>query len=73
MFGPKNYDRQKIGQHFFVKIKPITAEIMMIWTNVAMAYMFPWQMSLWQLASFKHGPKILDLKFGLNLVSNNWD
>ena len=35
----KNYDPQKIG----FKIGPATAEIMMIWTNVARTYMLPRQ------------------------------
>ena len=34
--------------------------------------MLPRKMSPWQLASFKHAPKILPLKFGQNRVSNNW-
>ena len=36
-------------------------------------HMLPGQMSPWQFASFKYGPKLLPLKFGQNWVSNRWD
>ena len=33
----------------------------------------PGNMSQWQLASIKEGPRNLPLKFGQNRVSNSWD
>ena len=35
--------------------------------------MVPRQMSLWQFASVKDGPRNLPRKFGQNWVSNSWD
>ena len=35
--------------------------------------MLPGQMSLWQLASVKDGPRNLPLKFGPNRATNSWD
>ena len=35
--------------------------------------MLPWQMSLWELASVKEGPRNLHLKFGQNRVSISWN
>ena len=34
----KNYDPKKLGPKCLVKIGPVTAEILLIWTNVARAY-----------------------------------
>ena len=34
----KNYDPKKLGQKCLVKIRPVTAEILLIWTNVTTAY-----------------------------------
>ena len=72
-FGPRTFKSTKFithqnwGPKSLVKIGPVTAEILMMWTNVARAYMLPGQMS----PSFKHGPKILPLKFGQNQDSYN--
>ena len=51
---------KKFGPKSLVKIGPATSEILLIWTNVARAYVG--QMSPWQLASFELGPKILSSK-----------
>ena len=37
-----------------------------------LGHMLPGQMSPWQLASVKDGPRNLILKFGQNQVSNSW-
>ena len=58
---------KKLGPKGFVKIGPVTAEILLIWTG----HMLPGQMSPYQLASFKHGPKIPPLKFGENWISKS--
>ena len=34
----KNYDSKKLGPKSLVKIGPVTAEILLIWTNVTRAY-----------------------------------
>ena len=47
---------KKLGQKSFVKIGPVTAEILLSWTNVA------WTNVTITVDIFKHGPKILPLK-----------
>ena len=38
IFVHKNYDPQKLGTKSLVKIGPVTAEILLIWTNAARAH-----------------------------------
>ena len=65
MFGSQIFWVQKVKapkqlvHKSLVKIGSVTAEILLIWTNVAMT-----------LATFKHGPKILPLNFGQNWANN---
>ena len=67
MFGPRTFWPTKImnpknlGPKSLVKIGPVTAEILLIWTNVA-RHMLP---------GILHGSKILPLKFGQNRVSDS--
>ena len=51
-----------------VKIRSVTAEILLIWTNIDMTNVV-WKMSPWQMESVLDVP----LKFHQNRVSNNWD
>ena len=47
-FGPRTFwptKIEKLGPKSLVKIGPVTAEILLIWTNVTTAYMLPGQMS----------------------------
>ena len=66
-FGPKEWPPKSL-----VKIGSLTAEIFLIWTNVVRT-MLPEQISPWQLAFAKDGPRNLLLKFGQNGVSYSWD
>ena len=56
---------QKSCPKRWVEIGLVTTEISLIWTNVVR------EMSAWQLASVKDGPR--NLKFGKHRVSNSWD
>ena len=67
----KTMTPKKLGPKDLVKIGPVTAEILLILTNTARAY-FALTNVIMTVASFKHGPKILSLKFGQNRINNSW-
>ena len=58
-FGPKTFwstkimNPKKLGPNSLVQIRPVTVDILLIWTNVASAYMFPGQMFGQNWVSFK--------------------
>ena len=73
MWSTKNKDPKKLNPKRLVKIQSVTAEILLIWTNVARTYMLPGQISPWKLAHAKDCPTNLLSKFGPNRFSNSWD
>ena len=68
-WSTKIMNPKKLGPKSLVEIGPVTAEILLIWTNVTRAYV-AWTNVTTQLASFKHGPKILPLKSIVDQLSN---
>ena len=60
---------EKFGPKSFVKIGPVLADMLLIWTSDTRAYIV-WTNVTMTVVSFKHGPKILSLKSGQNWVSN---
>ena len=62
-----------MGPKSVVNIGSVSAEIYLIWSQMSLEQMLPWQMSSWHLASVEDGPRNLSLKFGQNLISNRWD
>ena len=72
-FGPKTFwstkimTPKKLGQKCLVKIRPITVEILMIWANVARAYVALTNVTIWTWS------KNLLLKFDQNRVNNSSD
>ena len=52
------------------QIESVTAEILLIWTNVAVTYV-DWTNVTVMVVSVKDGPRILPFTFGQNWVSNS--
>ena len=53
----------------FVKIRSVTAETFLIWTNIARTNV-AWISVTMTIGFVKDGPRNLPLKFGQNLISN---
>ena len=66
MLVNKYKDSENLDPKSLVKNRSVTAEIMLIWTIVARAYMLTEQMLPCQLAYVIEGTRNLTLKFGQN-------